>query len=53
MALIGRVFTPDSPVHLLLYGGLLVCFGLGAAIGDRYRRRRSHRTVDADRESPE
>ncbi|WP_254763845.1 hypothetical protein [Natrinema marinum] len=35
MALIAIVIEPISPVHLVLYGGLLACFVLGAAISTR------------------
>ncbi|MDS0477572.1 hypothetical protein [Natrinema sp. 1APR25-10V2] len=35
MALIAVVIEPISPVHLVLYGGLLACFVLGAAISAR------------------
>jgi len=37
MALIELVFATDSPVHFLLYGGFLLCYSLGVAIGTSRR----------------
>lgn len=40
MVLVAVVVAPDSPVHLLLYGGLFVCALAGAGATDALARRR-------------
>lgn len=47
--LLEAVITADSPVHFLLYGGLLLCFCLGAGVG--VARGRSDRAPDSERPS--
>ncbi|QLG47496.1 hypothetical protein [Natrinema halophilum] len=53
MALIERVIGPDSPVHLLLYGGLLFCFGIGAVFGAFSRGTRGDPVSDSNSRSVE
>lgn len=38
MVLVETITTPDSPVHFVLYGTLLVCWVVGAAVTTRYGR---------------
>ena len=38
MGLVEAVFETDSPVHVLLYGGLVLCYGLGVVIGASRRQ---------------
>lgn len=37
MIAIGTFLTPDSPVHLVLYGGLLLAIGSGGFLGNYLR----------------
>ncbi|SEQ33232.1 hypothetical protein [Natrinema salaciae] len=52
MALIAVVLEPISPVHLVLYGGLIACFVLGAVITTR-RRDAGNSAADSSRRTAE
>ncbi|AGB32257.1 hypothetical protein Natpe_2441 [Natrinema pellirubrum DSM 15624] len=49
MALLESVITADSPVHFLLYGGLVLWYWLGATVAAVGRSSRDDRAVSSGR----